>query len=703
MQIEFIPEPQLYVLNTANSTYAMAVNGHGALGHVYWGRRVARGADLPGALSGLGSVSLQEYPGWGEYFFDEPALKVTFDDGVRDVRLRHASHEIKGGDGECELRIQLRDSFYPLSVVLVYRVYADCDVIDRHAVVTNEGPTALTIESIQSANWVLPQDTGYRLSYQTGRWGKEYRPQEWAMGQGRAVLETRRGTSGPDFTPFFWLDANGEAREEHGDIWFGALHWSGNWKIVVENNRENRTRVTGGINDFDFDYVLRPEEAFTTPVFSGAFTTGGFGAASRVWHDYQRTHVMREAKADALMPLIYNSWGTFQFDIDEQRMVELAELAAGVGVELFVIDDGWFGNRVNDRCSLGDWYPSPDRFPNGLDPLIRKVNDLGMDFGIWLEPEMVNPDSDLYRAHPDWVFRFENRECSQYRHQLVLNLARDDVKEFVHQTMHDLLSNHNIKYFKLDNNRYISEPGWSCADLADQKSVWVRYYRNFYDIFERLTQEFPEVLFENCASGSGRVDFAMHRTFDRINRSDNQDPLDMLFLHEGFTQVNLPKLAGGACHISTSMAHINGRLAPMRYQAHIGMLGSLAIGHNLFECTPEQLEEMRGYTRLYKEIRHITHRGDFFRLLSPRTHRRAVYEYVSKDKSEAVLFVLGKSMQFRDVLPNIRLRGLQLDTVYDVEGHQPMSGAGLMNIGIPVPLRGDFDSKVIRIRAMGAE
>ena len=698
MEIEFVAKRKLFVLTTKNSTYAMGVNKSGALGHIYWGKRIGSPGDLADPVSGLFHTNAQEYPGWGEYFFDEPALKITYSDGVRDTRLRYKDYHITENEDSCELRIALKDSFYPLKVDLVYKIYPDSDVIERHAIVTNQGDAAMTIESIQSAAWYLPRDKSYRLSYQTGRWGKEYRPQEWLMEQGKAVLETRRGVSGPDYTPFVWIDPEGLATEDHGEMWIGALHWSGNWKITVENNRDNQTRITGGINDFDFDYVLQPGEEFVTPIFSGAFVEGGFGGASRTWHDYQRNHIMRPEKADALMPLIYNSWGTFTFDIDEERMVKLAELAAGVGVELFVIDDGWFAKRDNDRCSLGDWYPSPAKFPNGLDPLIKKVNDLGMDFGIWLEPEMVSPDSDLYRAHPDWVFRFENRECSQYRHQLVLNLARDDVKEFAYKTMHDLLKNHNIKYFKLDNNRYISEPGWTSADLADQKSVLVHYYRNFYEIFDRLTKEFPDVLFENCASGSGRVDFAMHRYFDRINRSDNQDPLDMLYLHEGFARVNLPKLAGGACHISTSMARINGRPTPMRYQAHIGMLGSLAIGHNLFDCTPEQLKEMKDYVDLYKEIRPITHRGDFYQLLSPRTNRRAACLYVSKDKSDAVLFVLGQSMQFRDVLPNIRPQGLDPDTVYQVDGYKPMSGSGLMNIGVPVRLRGDFDSKLIRIR-----
>lgn len=691
MTIQYDSQKRRFILQMENSTYALGLNQQGALVHLWWGGAVSRNEDLPDPAGG----AMQEYHAWGEYFFDEPALKLTFADGTRDTRLRYVDHAIEGD----ELRVRLHDTFYPVAVTLVYRVHADCDIVDRHCIVANEGDAPVTIESVQSAGWYLPRGRAYRLTSQAGRWGREYQPQQWPIGQGKVVLETRRGVSGPDQTPFFWIDADGTADEERGSVWFGALHWSGNWRIAVEKNRDDQVRVTGGINDFDTILTLQPGASFTTPVFSGGYTEGGFGAASRLLHDYQRRHVMRPGRADLLLPLIYNSWGTFQFNIDEQRMMKLAELAAGIGVELFVIDDGWFGNRINDTCSLGDWQPSPERFPNGLQPLIDKVNSLGMDFGIWLEPEMVSPDSDLYRAHPDWVFHFPNRTGSQYRHQLTLNLAREDVKEFAYQTMRDLLAKHNIRYFKLDNNRYVSEAGWPDAAPAEQRAVWVKYIENFYDIFARLTREFPDVIFENCASGGGRVDFAMQRYFDRMNRSDNQDPLDELALHEGFTWANLAKMAGGGCHISQGMRSINGRLTPRRFQAHVGMLGSLAIGENLFECTPEQLAELRGYAELYKAIRPVTHRGDVYRLESARSGRRAVFQYVSKDRREAVLFVLGHSMQFRDVLPNIHLRGLAPERVYEVEGASPMSGQGLMTLGLPVKLAGDFDSKIIRLRS----
>jgi alpha-galactosidase len=694
MAIQFDSASRRFVLQMPNSTYAMGLGGN-ALLHLWWGASMPRIEDLPTTEGISPSTGMQEYHAWGEYFFDEPALKATFADGTRDTRLRYVSHEIDGN----ELRILLRDTFYPLSATLVYRIYDDCDIVDRHCILRNEGDDPIALESVQSASWYLPRGKAYRLTSQGGRWGREFQPQRWDIGQGKVLLETRRGVSGPDQTPFFWIDANGTADEQQGKVWFGAVQWSGNWKIAVEKNRDDRVRITGGINDFDTIVTLAAGESFTTPVFTGGYTEGGFGASSRMLHDYQRQHVMRPGRADMLMPLIYNSWGTFQFNIDEQRMMDLAEIAAGIGVELFVIDDGWFGNRINDRCSLGDWTPSPDRFPNGLNPLIDKVNSLGMDFGIWLEPEMVSPDSDLYRAHPDWVFHFPTREGSQYRHQLTLNLAREDVKEFAYETMRSLLAEHNIKYFKLDNNRYISEAGWPAAAPADQRAVWVKYVENFYEIFDRLAKEFPHVILENCASGGGRVDLSMQQWFDRMNRSDNQDPLDAVSLHEGFTMANLSKMAGGACHISQSMRHINGRLTPRRFQAHVGMLGSLAIGENLFECTPEQLEELAGYVKLYKEIRPTTQRGDLYRLLSIRDNRLSAFQYVSKDRQQAVLIALGQAMQFRDVLPNIVLQGLDPDTVYEVEGYAPMSGQGLMTVGIPVKLRGDFDSKVVRIDA----
>ena len=502
--------------------------------------------------------------------------------------------------------------------------------------------------------------------------------------------------SGYDACPFYMVD-NGTADELTGGVWYGSVQWSGNWKIVVEKTRFGIVQITGGINDFDFSWPLKAGESFETPIFTGGFSKKGFGGASRMLHSYEKKQLMPAQIKDDILPIIYNSWGTFEFDVDEKRMMELAKLSSKAGAELFVIDDGWFGTRNDPSSGLGDWYPHKGKFPNGLNPLIKTVNDLNMDFGIWVEPEMVNPDSDLYREHQEWTFSYPNRKSTLGRQQLVLNLAREDVCEYIFERMDWLLGNHNIKYLKFDNNRFITEPGWLELPKEEQKTVWVRYVRNFYKFIDKLSSKYPDVIMENCASGGARTDLAMAKYTVRINRSDNQDTLDVLKLHEGFTYYMKPQMAGGACHISKSTYGVNKRVTPMRYQAHAGMMGWLAIGDDLFKYTEEEMKELQGYTSYYKSIRKIIYNADFYRLVSPRENPYAANLYILPDKSEAILYVLGQSIQFQQVIPRIKIPDLDPTAVYEVENYKKISGKALEAIGVPVYLKGDFDSYIIRI------
>ncbi len=743
---------KVFRIDTGNMTYAFTANEAGNLVHLWWGAAVLRNEDLPGLAEVLEPYNSnegrrpemrQEYAGWGGYFFDVPALKVTFDDGTRDVLLRYKEHEISKwfgdlhefsrsdaftGEADCRitvdgaaadgtaeaevpvrvgsgsevagmcLKVMLEDLNYPLTVELYYKVYRDSDVIDKSAIVYNKGKVPLTIESAQSATWYVPFGRQYRLTYMSGSWGREYQIERSMISQGQILLETKRGTSGPDSNPVFFIDEGGEANEENGRIWFGGLHWSGNWRIAVEKNRCGQVMVTGGISDFDFSILLKGGEKFEIPVFTGGYTERGFGGASRSLHDYQTDVLMKPEKAKAVQPAIFNAYGTLRSNIDEEKLMLLADYAKDVGVELFVVDAGWHGFSDNVHENLEDWEPHRTRFPNGLRPLIEKVNNLGMDFGIWMEPEMTNTNSRFFKEHPDWILKFDRREGTYAFSRWVLNLARNDVREFIYDTIHKLLTDYNIKYFKIDNNRYITEMGRPDIPKEEQKGEWVRYFENFYNIFDRLNKEFPDVIFENCASGGGRVDLEMSRYFTRINRSDNQDPLDILKLHEGFSYAYLPKMAGGGCHISSQFTPmVNGRVTPMKYQAHIAMMGSLAIGENLYELSPEKREELKKYVEQYKEIRETVQLGYVHRLVSPQEDPFAAFLHVSRDRDKGVLVIMGQFIQFRDVCKYIMLRGLDPDAVYKVDGYRAMSGKALMEIGIQVKLRGDYDSKVIRL------
>src|SRR6185437_5286809 len=306
--------------------------------------------------------------------------------------------------------------------------------------------------------------------------------QEQRVQPGKTVLESRRGTTGAQNNPWFAIDREGGNDQEAGGVWFGALGWSGSWQISVEQDQLQQVRVTGGFNSFDFGYRLQKGEHLQTPYFYGGYSSHGIGGASRLMHRFEVDSLLPHAPTPKLRPVLYNSWEATEFRVDEAGQIALAEKAASLGVERFVMDDGWFGQRKDDHAGLGDWYVNPQKFPHGLKPLIDKVHSLGMDFGLWVEPEMVNPDSDLYRKHPDWVLNFPGRPRNEERNQLVLNLAREDVKDYVLSTLDKLLTENDIAFLKWDYNRNWSEPGWDQLPPNEQKKVYVTFTHNLYSI-----------------------------------------------------------------------------------------------------------------------------------------------------------------------------------------------------------------------------
>ena len=464
-----------WILETRNTGYAFGLNDAGRVAHAYWGRRLALSSDYPAPESPAGWASFngpaqltnEEYPGYGGLNYSEACLKVSFADGVRDVVLRFAAAELIQGE-DPQISLVLEDVYYPLRLTLHYRVYEAYDLIERWVSLENRGQEAITLERVWSAQWHLPYGDHYWLSHLGGRWLDEFHVQHEALVRGVKVLESRRLTTSHHHSPWFAID-DGTATEEQGEVWFGALAWSGNWKLAAEVTDFMSTRVNIGVNDFDFAWRLQPGESFTTPAALAGYTISGFGAASRCLHDYIRDRVL--PRGHELRKVLYNSWEATLFDVDEASQTRLAEMAAEMGVELFVMDDGWFHGRNNDHAGLGDWWPDAAKFPDGLQPLITVVNRLGMDFGLWVEPEMVNPDSDLYRAHPDWVIHFPTRPRSEARNQLILNLARADVQDYLIEQLDRLLTENNIAFIKWDMNRNVSEPGWSDSPRRPARTV----------------------------------------------------------------------------------------------------------------------------------------------------------------------------------------------------------------------------------------
>lgn len=550
--------------------------------------------------------------------FVRPALSVR-DDERRGTEWRFEGHTVvDDGDGEGrggggELRLRFRDA--GLAVTLHYRMRGD--VVERWTTLANDGPTPLELLRADSATWTLPHREGWRLSQLHGRWAAESRLVRSPLTYGEKVIGSRRGHTGHQHLPWVALDT--EATEESGEVYGCALGWSGSWRIAVAQLPDARVQITGGAGHDDSGLLrLAPGESFTTPVFAGLWTDDGHGGASRAWHAYQRAHVVPDADRDR--PVLFNSWEATTFDISEEQQLALARRAAAMGVELFVVDDGWFGARTSDRAGLGDWTPNPDRFPSGLAPLADQVHELGMRFGIWVEPEMVNPDSDLYRAHPDWVQYQAGRRRTELRNQLVLNLAREDVQEYLWQQLDGLLSSAPIDYVKWDFNRCFTDAGWP-GDPYPQR-LWVDHVHALYALLDRLRAAHPHVAFESCSGGGGRIDLGILGRTDQVWTSDNTDPLDRLAIQHGFSQLH-PARVMAAWVTDSPNTQLNGRVSSLRFRFVSAMAGVLGVGGDLTGWSEEELAEAAGWVALYKEIRPVVQHGDLYRL-RPRASRRAV-------------------------------------------------------------------------------
>jgi alpha-galactosidase len=483
-------------------------------------------------------------------------------------------------------------------------------------------------------------------------------------------------------------------------VWFGALAWSGNWKLVVEQTPGRQVRVTGGLNDFDFGYLLKPGESLETPAFYGGFTNQGFGESSRMLHAFQREEILPDRAVPRTRPVLYNSWEATTFNVDEAGQKELADKAARIGVEMFVMDDGWFGQRNDDHAGLGDWYVNPRKFPNGLKGLIGHVNNLGMKFGLWVEPEMVNPNSDLYRAHPDWAIHFDGRPRSEARNQLILNMARDDVRGYIFSVLDKLVSENHIEFLKWDMNRHFGEPGWPEEAVAAQKRIWVQYVRNVYDIIDRLRARHPGLEIESCSGGGGRVDMGILKRVDQVWTSDNTEAFDRLRIQEGFTNAYAPKVMMAWV---TDVPNMNGRGTSLQYRFLAAMQGSLGVGSNLNHWTDADFALASRMIRYYKEVRAAVQQGNLYRLFSPREGEFTANQYVSLDGKQSVLFAFLHSQQYEWPVPVVRLRGLDERGIYrlkTIDGKledrlETAGGSYLMNHGLQLKLGGDFDSTML--------
>ena len=710
MRITWNEALRYFHLYTPEMSWLMHVTPDGRLLHLYWGPALrAPGSADEIVREGLDVWALArtresrrdrsrcEVPTQMPGDYSAPVLACVMPDGVRSLRLRYAGHRL---DGET-LTVTLADEVYPLRVEAVCRGWGELPLLTRSLRVTNNADAPVELDVLRSAVWHVPRGGRWRLTHFAGDAMSEYMRCEVLLSQVRTELQNNRLTEAShQQVPFFALDRDGLSTETAGEVYYGALHWSGDFSILAEVQSGGRVSVTGGINDRTSRLMLRPGETFETPGFTGGFSDRGFEHMSETLYDWQLDHLLpRGAKTDKAhspRPVLYNSWYPYAFGIDEEKCLAFVDRCADLGAELFVIDDGWMPGRRDPTRGLGDWTADPARFPHGLGVIADRCREKGLLFGLWVEPEMVNPDSDLYRAHPDWVLRDPTREPSLQRSQLILNLARDDVRDWIVETLDRIVTEYRPDYLKWDMNRYVTETGWPEASREEQRSLPVRYIQNLMAIWAHLNRKYPDLLLENCASGGGRADFGMVPYADRVNRSDNSDPVDLMLIHEGFTTLFVPKTAGGAGNIAQARTSAHGRVTPLDFRIAWGLTGSLSIGINLLTASDEELARLREAIADYKRLRADLQDAYVYRIASARAHPYAVFQYVRRDRGAFTLFVFAHGLHTRDLpLPRFRMRGLIPGAVYVCDDGRRMTGEALMQHGIAVSLRGDYAAAVL--------
>lgn len=715
-------DPLRWTITLGAATYQVILAEDGTLVPGYWGPRsdsrlfsppdwkinsptgaIVRQLPAEWGLTPSTGTLIHEVPCRGGFVEMTPGIEVIFPDGTRELELRYAGYEMGEIDGLSFIRFDLKDTYYPLMVSEYIRVVPELDILEKWIVLKNMGKEAITIERAVSGSVVLPQGS-YDLLHLSGDCVRDFFPRKTRLTSGVKTLVVRTMKS-QQHPPFFQVRPTGDSDENHGPVWFGMVGWSGNWTIDCEVNRIELTQVSGGIGFWDTHWILEGGSEFRTPAMAFGMSADGSNGASRRLHRYILDYVLPATARGKVAKVLYNSWFATEFRVNERQQADLAGIAKDLGVELFVMDDGWFRGPKDDRAGLGDWTPNPEKFPGGLGPLISAVTGDGMDFGIWVEPEMVNPDSDLFRAHPDWALHTPNRIAHEGRNQLVLNFARDDVKEFTIDWMDKLLSDNQIRFVKWDMNRYVSENGWPEALPQRRRELRIRYVHNLYDILRTLRERHPDVVFESCSSGGGRVDTGILTLTDQVWTSDNPDPGDRLQIQYGFSYAFPARIMGNW----VADAEWHNKTTSLTFRFHVAMTGNLGVGGDISRWSAGDLALAAKLIAQYKTIRHIVQLGDQYRLRSPLEGTRSALQFVTRDGAESVVFAFqtletlpGSSTDVQ-IIDRLVLHGLDPDAMYAVgelgsETREEASGAVLMASGITVVLQGNYSSRVIGLR-----
>ena len=726
MAAVFLEEEKIFKLDTRNTTYVIAVvDDEQFLGHVYYGKKLKE-VHLDGLLrihenpfvpsrnnrdrvSFLDSFPM-EYPAHGLGDYRESCINIRTEKGNVGLALSYVSHKITEGKdgleglpasfgeaGECEtLKILCEDKVTGLQVILQYGIFDEADVITRSVKVVNTGKEDLYLTKVYSACLDMDNKDFEAISLH-GSWARERQIETVPVSHGKYSVESIRGESSHQDHPFLALKTK-NADQENGEVYAMHFVYSGNFKAQVQSDQFDQVRMTMGIHPEDFTWKLKEGESFQAPETVLVYSAQGLGQMTRIFHDFYRNHLIRSKYKNQKRPILINNWEATYFDFDTDKLIAIAKQASALGIEMLVMDDGWFGNRCDDNRALGDWFVNEEKLKGGLKYLVDEVNKLGMKFGIWFEPEMISPDSDLYRAHPDYAIAIPGREPSLCRNQYVLDLTRKEVRDYAYECVAKILRSANIEYVKWDMNRQLSDIG-SLELPADQMGeLYHRYVLAVYEMQERMMTEFPHLLLENCSGGGARFDPGMLYYSPQIWCSDDTDAIERLKIQEG-TALIYPLSTMGA-HVSDCPNHTVGRVTPFETRGYVALAGTFGYELDVTKIPESDREQIPAQVAMYHKYNDLVREGDYYRIASyAENHYFDCYGVVSKDKKEALYTYVQVLNRPNYHSRRIYLKGLAAEKYYAIEGEDgTWSGEQLMNAGLLVqnPF-GDFKGKLIHL------
>ena len=672
------------------------------------------GSSIHGDAAEVQMTKNDAFPTFGTSYVNEPALRAVHADGNTSTELAYVSHTTaQEADGVQYTEITLRDTYFPFDVVLCFNAYQKENVIEAWTVISHNEKKPVMHYNYASSHLFFSEPT-YYLTQFYGEWADEMKMKEMQLTRGKKVLESKLGVrSNQHAHACFLLGLDAPAQENSGRVLGGTLAWPGSWNLTFDVDNLDNLHVICGINSFAGQYSLAKGEKFETPRMLYSYSDEGTGRITRNFHRWAKKYGIW--RGDRTRTTLLNNWEATYFDFNEEVLSGIIKDASEMGFELFLLDDGWFGTkhpRNSDNAGLGDWQVNKNKLPNGLGYLVEEADRNGIKFGIWLEPEMVNPASELYEKHPDWVITQPNRPLDLSRNQLILDLSNPKVQDFVYSVVDNTMTeNPGIAYIKWDCNRFVTNSGSFYLPAEKQSHLWIEYVRGLLSIFERVRAKYPDVSIMLCSGGGGRIDYASLRYFDEFWISDNTDAYNRIFIQWGATYF-FPSMAL-ASHVSVVPNHITGRTVPLKFRFDVAMSAKLGMDLQPKDMTPEEKEFSKNAIQEYYGIREIVQHGDLYRLLSPYESVRTAMMYVSEDKKDAVVFTYllekvinggnNQVLYLKGLDPEKRYRLNELNKAPNtyswftpLEG-KTYTGAYLMEYGIRFPMYNQFDSKIIRL------